>query len=293
MAGTRKTTHSQEPRRSDQGSYKYTYRDETGLRLTAEMKYMPLDLLGQWLAPHLSPALEEPAHPKGTHGGKRDDLGWPQDAKKRLHATTELVRRWVEKMHYADLWKPWDEEVAWVRITEAGLRNLGLDWNEIPWPDDRTRLLRSGHDYQVNTRRVALARGGSDAPRHTWTGERELYIQQRRAGIDAERAHRPDGVLTLHENGAFDGPHKKNGDIENIPMQAGQRIAIETELTRKGLERLGKGILPSLLRTYDFAWYFCQTQTVYQTIIDARSNYLTSNEERKRIRILLLEEEPR
>src|SRR5260370_41443226 len=88
---TRETT-----RRADWGSYEYTRRDDRGLFFVAEMKFVPFDLLGQWLAPDLAPAVDEP----------RDET----QGKKRLHATAELVRRWDEKMDFACWWRPWQHE---------------------------------------------------------------------------------------------------------------------------------------------------------------------------------------
>ncbi len=78
--------------------------------------------------------------------------------------------------------------------------------------------------------------------------------------------------------------------IEQIPLLKGQTVAIEEEMSCKGSERLGKGILRSLLFHYDFAWYFCHGQEVYEKVVDARRDYLRTDDERKRIRILLVEE---
>lgn len=287
------TTH-----RSDWGSYEYTPRDDKGLLLIAEMKFVPYDLLGQWLAPDLTPATLEPrdemkdeAKGKKPRGGKRDDVPWPLDRKKRLHATAELVRRWDEKMDFARRWKPWEHEPTWARISAAGLRNLGLDWPEIEFPQDRHWLTLASHTYQVNKRRLHLARGGSNAPEHQWISERKIYVDQvRKLGTDAERAHRPDGVMLLLADGSYP---LTRGEIviEQIPLKKGQTVAIEEELSCKGSERLGKGILRSLLSHYDFAWYFCHDQEVYDTVIAARRDHLRTDDERKRIRIQLVEKE--
>jgi len=287
----RETTH-----RSDWGSYEYTKRDDRGLLLIAEMKFVPYDLLGQWLAPGLAPAIDEPRNEDETkgkkkRGGKRDDVPWPLDRKKRLHATAELVRRWDEKMDYARRWKPWEHEPTWARITAAGLRNLGLDWPEIEFPEDHHKLTLDSHTYQVTKRRLHLARGGSHAPAHQWIGERKIYVDQARSlGTDAERAHRPDGVLQLEADGSYP---LTRGEIviEHIPLKKGQTIAIEEELSCKGSERLGKGILRSLLSHYDFAWYFCHDEEIYDKVIAARRDHLRTDDERKRIRILLVEVE--
>src|SRR6266496_1508711 len=136
-------------------------------------------------------------------GGKRDDVGWPRDRKKRLHAIAELVRKWEKKQGYVETWKAWEDMPLWVRINEAGLRNLGLDWNEIPFPEKRKRLLPTAHAYQVNKRRLALARGSADAPKHDWLCERAILYEQLKQDPNMIRAHRPDGVLVVKADGSF------------------------------------------------------------------------------------------
>ncbi len=298
MSRARPAQPIEDKRRSDWGSYEYTLRDDKGLRLVAEMKFVPYDLLGQWLDLELAPATLEPRDEtqsktkgKKPRGGKRDDVPWPRDRKKRLHATAELVRRWDEKMDFARRWKPWEHEPTWARITAAGLRNLGLNWPEIEFPEDHHRLTLASHTYQVIKRRLHLARGGSNAPAHQWISERKIYVDQARSlGTDAERAHRPDGVMLLQADGSYP---LTRGEIviEQIPLKKGQTVAIEEELSCKGSERLGKGILRSLLSHYDFAWYFCHDQEVYDTVIAARRDHLRTDDERKRIRIQLVEKE--
>lgn len=282
----------EEPRRSDFGSFEYTLRDGRLQLIVAEQRFLSLDHLADFADPDLLPAIDEPkeqATAKKQRGGKRDHLSWPRERKKRLHAITELVRKWERKQGYVESWKPWEHEPAWVRMNEAGLRNLGLPWNEVPFPEKRKRLLSTGHTYQVNKRRLALARGSAEAPAHDWLCERAILYEQLKQGPDMIRAHRPDGVMILKANGSF--PFRRGDTVlEDIPLHKGQRIAVEVELSRKGFDRLGEGILPSLLRSYDQAWYFCGNDEVYQTVIRARRNYLQTNEERKRIRILLLEE---
>lgn len=290
MTSSRRATSPQEKRRSDYGSYEYNQRDHNLQLIVAQQTFLSLDHLADFADPDLRPAIDESVEgePNKKRGGKRDG-SWPLDRKKRLHAITEVVRRWERKQGYVETWKPWDNTPAWVRVNEAGLRTLGLPWNEIPFPEKRKRLLPTGHTYQVNKRRLALARGSAEAPAHTWICERAILYDQLKRDPDMVRAHRPDGVMIVKKASAF--PLKRGETVvEQIPLAVGQRIAVEVELSKKGFDRLGNGILPSLLRTYDFAWYFCGNDTVYQTIIKARRDYLSTNEERKRIRILLLEE---
>jgi len=282
----------EEKRRSDYKSFDYTLRDERLQMIVAQQGIISLDHLADFADPALRPAIDEPLDESGIkkpRGGKRDDVEWPIDRKKRLHAIAELVRKWEKKQGYVETWKPWDHLPTWVRVNEAGLRNLGLSWPEVPFPEKRKRLLTTGHAYQVNKRRLALARGSANAPAHNWLCERAILYEQLKQDEKMIRAHRPDGVLLLKADGSFPLTRGETV-IENIALKAGQRIAIEVELNRKNFARLGQGILPSLLRTYDYAWYFCGNEEVYQTIIKARRDYLHTNEERKRIRILLLEE---
>jgi len=281
-----------EKRRSDFGQYEYTERDERLQLIVAQQRFLCLDHLADFADPLLRPAVDEAPDQSGSkkqRGGKRDDIGWPRDRKKRLHAISEQVRKWEQKQGYAQTWRPWEHEPRWVRMNEAGLRNLGLSWNEVSFPEKRKRLLPTAHTYQVNKRRLALARGSADAPKHDWISERAILYEHLQQDANMIRAHRPDGVLLLKTDGSFP---LKRGEVvvEEIPLRKGQRIALEVELSRKGFDRLGQGILPSLLRTYDFAWYFCGNETVYETVIKARRDYLKTNEERKRIRILLLDE---
>ncbi len=72
-------------------------------------------------------------------------------------------------------------------------------------------------------------------------------------------------------------------------MKAGQILAIEVECTQKSDQRLAE-ILPDLLVHHEYVWYFCLTPTIKQAVADARRDALTDNEQRRRVRILLLED---
>lgn len=94
------------PRRSDVGSVAYTLRDHQGQRIVADMQFVSLDHLGQFLAPGLEPASDTAADVTLTptlHGGKRDHPPWPRDAKKRLHATEFTSQRVV---HWRRSYRP-------------------------------------------------------------------------------------------------------------------------------------------------------------------------------------------
>jgi hypothetical protein len=158
MTSTQRPQPSSDRHRSDYGCFEYTERDDLGLLVLAEMKFVPFDLLGQYLAPDLSPAVDgacdDGASELKRRGGSRKDAPWPRDRKKRLNATAELVRRWEKKMGYAERWKPWAHEPAWARVNQASLRTLGLDWNDIPFPDEHKRLSINSHIYHVNKQGV-------------------------------------------------------------------------------------------------------------------------------------------
>ena len=73
-----------------------------------------------------------------------------------------------------------------------------------------------------------------------------------------------------------------------VPLSAQALLGVEIELSRKSYERLATHVLPGLLEHYDFVWYFC-LQEAYHAVVAARRNYVQTDEERKRIRIHLLD----
>jgi len=67
---------------------------------------------------------------------------------------------------------------------------------------------------------------------------------------------------------------------------------VNTDLQRfrfraKRFEAYEKFIFPDLLQFYDFVLYFA-TKDAYQAIVDAHRKYLPTNDQRRRIRIILL-----
>ena len=283
-------------RRSDYGTYKVTNRDWDGLRFVAEMKFVRFDTLGEYLAPGFQPANDRSQTLDGQdtwtrhHGGKRTDMPWPSEYRKRLNAVAQVVSRWEHKMGFAETWQPFASQAKWVRITELGLFELGLPWAEIPFPErDRLRhdADHNSHIHRINQVRLSLARGDVEVPRHRWISEREIEENLPLKEPGVIRPHKPDGYLELEEEGAWE-LKRSDGSIERIPLLQKSHIAIEVELSRKSYERLGSLVLPSLLEHYDFVWYFC-LQEAYQAMVVARRDYVRSNADRKRIRILLLD----
>ena len=109
-------------RRSDYGTYKVTNRDWDGLRFVAEMKFVRFDTLGEYLAPGFQPANDRSQTLDGQdtwtrhHGGKRTDMPWPSEYRKRLNAVAQVVSRWEHKMGFAETWQPFASQAKWVRI---------------------------------------------------------------------------------------------------------------------------------------------------------------------------------
>jgi len=282
-------------RRSDYGSYKVTNRDWDGFRFVAEMKFVRFDTLAEYWAPGFEPANDEshtladhdewPRH----HGGKRTDMPWPTVNRKRLSAVAQVVNRWERKMGFAETWQPFASQPKWVRITGEGLWELGLPWDEIPFPE-RERLRHdaehNSHIHRINQVRLSLARGDVEVPSHRWISERQIEANLPLKEPGVTLPHKPDGYLELEEEGAWE-LKLGDGSIERIPLLRESRIGVEVELSRKSYERLGTHVLPNLLKHYDFVWYFC-LQEAYDAVVAARRDYIQTNEERKRIRILLL-----
>ena len=298
----RSTEQPEEQHRSDFGSFKITPRDRKGLLITAEQKFMRADSLGEYFAPDNEPACEEPeqteddadnAQQRQGRGGRRTGLPWPRDPKKRLAATLPIIYRWQDKMHLAEIWQRFAGQPPWVRLNQAGLIALGLPWAEIPFPQNWDKLWddeeHHSHTHHINQVRLSLARGDvKEVPKqHTWHSEREIEanLPAKEAGV--RLPHRPDGYVEFEVDWTWELP-LRGGTIETIPVPRGSCTGIEVELSRKSFERLGHHVLPDLLKHYDFALYFCLGDA-YDAVVSARRDYLQTDDQRKRIRILRME----
>ena len=131
-----------------------------------------------------------------------------------------------------------------------------------------------------------MARGDVSVPRHRWIGEREIEANLPLKEPGVTLPHKPDGYLELLDEGVWE-IMRGDRSIERIPLMQGYRIGIEVELSRKSYDRLATHVLPSLLEHYDYVWYFC-LQDAYQAVVSARRDYVQTDQERKRIRILKL-----
>lgn len=294
----RKATGDQS-HRSNYGTWKKQTRDDDGMRLVAEQKFVRLDTLCQWFAPGYSRAtsLYPPENqPKEKHGGNRAENKWPSDQRHRMMAVHRLVNKWCNVMQMAEKWQLWGDEPPWVRLNQAGLAEIGhADWPEIPWPEekDKGRLRDNGddhlsHTHRINEARLALARGDiKDIPaQHTWHSEREIEIGLPEKIKGVKLPHKPDGYIELGVAASWEMPTR--GPISQVyTLPIGSRVGIEVELSRKNFEAYGSHYLPELLRLYDGAVYFAYGDA-YDAIVAARQALLDSNDDRKRIRILKL-----
>lgn len=298
QATTNKRRRRSHKRRSNAGSSRFSARDADLLRIGAEQTFVRFDTAGEWLAPGYVPALALPPPEQLNDTTASVKRGWPADLRHRLMAVSRLMRK-LEARGYVEIVQPWSDQPAWFRVTTQGLRYLGLDWPEIPFPDTYEALearLRhdryfKSHHHLINQTRLLLARGGAGAPeKHTWKGERaiEAALPPREQGV--HRPHKLDGMIRLDEDGAWEvQTADRTRVLDTVEMKAGQIIGIEVECSVKSTARLAQ-ILPDIVAHLDFVWYFCLTPSVHQAIASARRDALTDNEQRRRVRILKLED---
>jgi hypothetical protein len=270
-------------------------RDTDLLRFGAEQTSVRFDTAGEFLAPDHSPATLEPPSAQLADTTPSAKRGWPQDQRHRMMAVSRLVNK-LKDHGYVEIIQPWADQPAWFRVTAAGLRYLGLDWPEIPFPepDQIEGRLRHGHGWNshnhlINQVRMLLARGGAGTPPGTWRGEREIetILPPREKGT--RRPHKPDGILRLTEPGEWDVRAKDKTVLYTVQMQVGQIIGIEVECTQKSDQRLAE-ILPDLVAHHDYVWYFCLTETIYDAVSRARKTSLETEDQRRRVRILKLKD---
>jgi hypothetical protein len=256
------------------------WRERLALEFAAHGKTARIDQIAQVLAPDYAPAIDdlprrrlrkgESKPPPKPKGGKHD---WPTGRYARVAATLPLVNDWVA-WGLAERHDAIDDMPDWVMPTEAGLRWLGLSsiYEPIDFPAGSLP-----HIYVTNEIRLFLMRA-SKIPPYVWTSERELEMREplKRRGMILP--HRPDGVMTLEA----DGQIELHG--ETIRLQAGERIAIEGERSRKEFDEI-EDILLDLLDNYDRAWYFA-TPGAYDAVSLTRAKL--APDEQRRIQIFKL-----
>lgn len=298
QATTNKRRRRSHKRRSDAGSSRFSARDADLLRIGAEQTFVRFDTAGEWLAPGYVPALALPPPEQLADTTASVKRGWPADLRHRLMAVSRLMRK-LEARGYVEIVQPWSDQPAWFRVTALGLRALGLDWPEIPFPDtyeDLEARLRhdryfTSHTHLINQTRLLLARGGAGMPtKHTWKGERaiEAALPPREQGV--RRQHKLDGVIRLEEDGSWDVANAERTRVfDTVLMKAGQLVGLEVECSLKSTARLAQ-ILPDIVAHLDFVWYVCLTSAVHQAVASARRDALADNEQRRRVRVLKLED---
>jgi hypothetical protein len=211
------------------------------------------------------------------------------------------VRHWVNSMRFAGLLQPLAGQPPWLRITQRDLQELHLDedvegnpyWTEIPWSeedrlrDDSKEYL--SHYHRINQVRLALARGDvSDIlTQHPWHSGREIEATLPKKVPGVQLPHETDGFVELNIDWTWEFA-RQGGVIEHMTLPRGSCLAIEVELSRKRFAAYAQYILPGLLRLYDFAMYFA-TKEAYDTVVAARRDSLPHDDQRKRIRIILLQ----
>ena len=284
-------------RRRDAGSRRLSTRDRDILRFAAEQTFVRFDSLGEYLAPDYAPALDQPTAEQLADTTPPVKRTWPPDLRHRMMAVSRLMRK-LEGRGYVEVIKPWSDQPAWYRTTGAGLREIGLDWEEIPFPDtyenQEARLRHdryfTSHNHTINQIRLLLARGGAGMPAHEWRGERtiESVLPPREYG--KHRPHKADGIVSLQEDGMwtiYSADHSRV--VSEVHMGARQIVGIEAECTQKSEHRLLE-IIPDLLATHDYVWYFCTSLTIRKAVADARKKADVTDVARRRLRILLLED---
>ncbi|HEY6410127.1 MAG TPA: hypothetical protein VIY29_21945 [Ktedonobacteraceae bacterium] len=208
---TNKRRRIQRKRRIDAGSSRFKSRDADLLRFGAEQTFTRFDTIGEQLAPGYAPASSVPPPSQladTTPSVKRD---WPADLRHRLMAVSRLMRKLAAR-GYVEIMQPCSDQPPWFRVTALGLRSIGIDWPEIPFPekyDDLEARLRHDHSYTshnhvINQVRLLLARGGAGAPAHTWKGERAIEAALPPREKDTRRPHKADGVIRLEEDGVWE-----------------------------------------------------------------------------------------
>ncbi len=262
--------------RRDAGSTRPTTRDKDVVRLGAEQTFVRYDTVGEWLAPDHSSATEKPSQAQLQNTSAPTKRPWPQDRRHRLMATIRLLNK-LERQGYVEIIQPWADQPAWYRATTQGLRSIGLDWDEIPFPEsyeDLEARLRhdqyfKSHNHLINQVRMLLARGGAGVPDHTGKGsgpsKSRCQIGKKANAVPIK----PMAAWTLKEDGQWEmkGCNWQRGRYR--PMKANQVIAIEVECSLKSDGRLLE-ILPDLMAHHDFVWYFCLNTTIRQAVSDAR-----------------------
>ncbi len=262
------------------------------LTFMADMKATSYTHIGQFIAPNFEPAIDEPSDPakKNRRGGNQRHAPWPLDRHKRVKAVSQLVDRW-EDAGLVQSERPWLDRPKWAWVTMAGLRRLGLPYNNAQFCEDEEEL---NHLYQITRVRLLVARR-PEAPEaawfeHTWVSERAIKASYPQNSPGIVLPHLPDGAMELEKNSFV-----KMAEGVLVPFQRGERIAVEIERSRKDFPRL-EVILPDLIKHYVGVWYFCRAKAadaVLKTKERLLKEGILTGAQARLIRVLDLAEEER
>jgi hypothetical protein len=231
------TTPSRQPRR-DRGFPQLTQRDLTTLTWIGEQYAVRFDHLQRLLA-------RQPGKPTRVEGV--------------LSATTtsDIISRW-QRAGLADIRKLLVDELAWIWLTPAGLREIGLHY--VPY---RPQAFTLPHLHAINNVRLLIETQGSRPNEQgvlIWQSERSLRATEAALrGMRAKgavRPHVPDAVVRL-DVGRLGA---SSADMERQSSRVVQ-VAVEVELTAKSHERLTE-VLDTLVSRYPAVWYFVAPDVV-------------------------------
>ena len=148
---------------------------------------------------------------------------------------------------------------------------LGLPYQDTHFYDTE----ELNHLYHITQVRLELARS-THVPRHTWISERAIAATYSQKMAGDTLPHLPDGALELDEDAVV-----SMGRNSSLSLKRNDRIAVETELSRKKFARLDE-ILLSLLENYSGVWYFC-TSKPYDAVMVTKHSLTQAQQQRIRV----------
>jgi hypothetical protein len=152
------------------------------------------------------------------------------------YVSLDRVYKWIKKMASLGLIEKdiiLHHDQAWIWLTRAGLREVGLNFNYGGAPSSS----RLPHLYSINQVRLAIE---AKRPGDLWKSEREIRKETPAAAKGETKEHTPDALLTNATNGKV--------------------TALEIEVHAKTDDELESN-LRELAVTYKSVWYFTTSAT--------------------------------
>jgi len=152
------------------------------------------------------------------------------------YVSLDRVYKWIKKMSHLGLVEKdiiLHRDQAWIWLTRAGLREIGLSFN-YNGPPSSGNL---GHLFYINQVRLAIE---AKRPGDIWKSERQIRKEATAAAKGETKEHTPDSLLTNAMNG--------------------KTTAIEVEVHAKTDSEL-EDDLRELAVTYRSVWYFTTSTT--------------------------------